>query len=51
MMETITLNARNFPAQAYTVFFDRAEAKREFTGIKLAVPTSRSTADPVERPQ
>lgn len=37
-METTVLNARDFPAQSYTVFFDRAEAKREFTGIKLAVP-------------
>jgi hypothetical protein len=36
-METIVLNARDYPALAYTVFFDRAEAKREFTGIKLAV--------------
>jgi hypothetical protein len=36
-METQTLNARSYPAAAYTVFFDRAEAKREFPGIKLAV--------------
>ncbi len=36
-METIVLNARDYPAHAYTVFFDRAEAKREFSGIKLAV--------------
>jgi len=36
-METMVLNARDYPALAYTVFFDRAEAKREFTGIKLAV--------------
>jgi hypothetical protein len=36
-METIVLNARNYPAHAYTVFFDRAEAKRDFPGIKLTV--------------
>jgi hypothetical protein len=36
-MTTTTLNARDFPAAAYTVFFDRAEAKRDFTGIKLPV--------------
>ena len=36
-METITLNAKDYPPQGYTVFFDRAEAKREFPGIKLAV--------------
>ena len=36
-MTTTTLNARDFPAAAYTVFFDRAEAKRDFTGIKLTV--------------
>jgi hypothetical protein len=36
-MATVVLNARDYPAQAYTVFFDRAEAKREFPGIKLAV--------------
>jgi len=39
-MESITLNARDHPPQSYTVFFDRAEAKREFTGIKLAVQSS-----------
>lgn len=36
-METIILNAHDYPALAYTVFFDRAEAKREFTGIQLTV--------------
>ena len=36
-METVTLNARHYPPQSYTVFFDRAEAKREFSGIKLSV--------------
>ena len=43
-METILLNAHDYPAQAYTVFFDRAEAKREFTGIKLAVPETPFTS-------
>ena len=52
MMETTVLNARDYPAQAYTVFFDRAEAKREFTGIKLAVPEScLPTLTPLERSQ
>jgi len=52
MMETTVLNARDYPAQAYTVFFDRAEAKREFTGIKLAVPEiPLPSLTLVERPQ
>jgi hypothetical protein len=42
-METTTLNARDYPAQSYTVFFDRAEAKREFAGIKLAVISTLSS--------
>lgn len=41
-MDTQTLNARSYPAAAYTVFFDRAEAKREFPGIKLAVLAVRA---------
>jgi hypothetical protein len=50
-METIVLNARNYPAHAYTVFFDRAEAKRDFPGIKLAVSSSFPHSNPIERPQ
>jgi hypothetical protein len=50
-METIVLNARNYPAHAYTVFFDRAEAKREFPGIKLAISSSFSHSNLLERSQ
>ena len=50
-METIVLNARDYPAQAYTVFFDRAEAKRDFTGIKLAVLPQSEPAYRIERSQ
>lgn len=33
----ITLNSRDYPPKAFTVFHDRAEARREFPGIKLTV--------------